>query len=182
MLSAVDLPPVSNARGPWVGTDPQRARVNVASTRCDNTSFTVAGLSHDRTRTFLFPRNEQANAFGLTQTVARAASVARARAFVAEVRRRVDACGRANLGTEVETVVNRSSPDQELTIWELRIELSDSRVLEFWMATMRDGAAVSQLGFVSETSLQMARADFRAVADRALERLPRLPGARSRKP
>lgn len=181
MLSALDLPPVTNARGPWVGTDPQPARVNVASTRCDNTSFTGEGLTGDLTRTFLFPQNEQADAFGLTQTVARASSAARARGFVAEVRKRIASCGRANLGTEVETVHDRRSRDRDLTIWDLSIELSDSRVLEFWMAIMREGTAVSQIGFVSETELRMSRADFRAVAERAMERLPRLPASRPRR-
>jgi len=181
MLSALDLPPVTNARGPWVGTDPQRARVNVAATRCDNTSFAGRGLSHNLTRTFLFPENTRADAFGLTQSVARTPSGARAGAFVAEVRKRIAACGRADLGTEVETIVNRSTKDQDLTLWDLSIELSDSRVLEFWMAVMRDGTAVSQLGFVSDTGLQMSREDFRAVAERALQRLPDLPrGRRSR--
>lgn len=175
MLSALDLPPVTNARGPWVGTDPQPAEVNVASTRCDNTSFTGEGLSRDQTRTFLFPQNEQADAFGLTQTVARAGSAERARGFVAEVRKRISACGRANLGTEVETFHDRRSRDQDLTIWDLSIELSDSRVLEFWMAIVRKDTAVSQIGFVSETELRMSRADFRAVAERAVQRLPHLP-------
>lgn len=181
MLSAVDLPPVSRARGPWVGTDPQPARVNVASTRCDNTSFTGQGLTQDLTRTFLFPQNEQADAFGLTQTVARATSAGRARDFVAEVRKRIAACGRANLGTEVETLADRRTDGQDLTVWDLSIELSDSRVLEFWMAIMRQGTAVSQVGFVSGTELRMSRADFRAVAERALERLPELPEPGSRR-
>lgn len=181
MLSAVDLPPVTNAQGPWVGTDPQPAEVNVASTRCDNTSFTGEGMTGDLTRTFLFPQNEQADAFGLTQTVARASSAARARAFVAEVRKRIAACGRANLGTEVETVHDRRSSARDLTTWDLSIELSDSRVLEFWMTIMREGTAVSQIGFVSETDLRMSRADFRAVTERAMQRLPQLPEAGRRR-
>ena len=181
MLSEVDLPPVTNARGPWVGTDPQPAGVNVASTRCDNTSFTVEGMTGDLTRTFLFPQNEQADAFGLTQTVARAVSVARARSFVAEVRRRIAACGRANLGTEVETVHDVRSGNRDLTTWDLSIELSDSRVLEFWMTIMREDTAVSQIGFVSETDLRMSRADFRDVTERAMQRLPQLPEAGRRR-
>lgn len=179
MLSAVDLPPVANAKGPWVGTDPEPARDNVASTRCDNTSFVGGGLRHNKTRTFLFPQNSQADAFGLTQTVARTPSDARARAFVAEVRQRITRCGQADLGTDVETLVNTTSKDQDLTVWALRIELSDDRVLEFWMAIMRDRSAVSQLGFVSETGLRMSREDFTATAQRALARLSELPAGSS---
>ena len=59
LLSAVDLPPVTGAVGPWVGTDPEPARVNFASTRCDNTQFTGKGLKHALTRTYLFPAKKK---------------------------------------------------------------------------------------------------------------------------
>jgi DNA-directed RNA polymerase specialized sigma24 family protein len=177
MLAAVDLPPVSGARGPWVGTDPERARTNFASTRCDNTRFDGKGLKHNLTRTFLFPANTQVDTFGLTQTVA-TMEEKRARAFVAEVRDRIRRCGQANLGTSVDTLVQRSRGQQEITIWDLDIEISDSRSVEFLMAIMRDGKAVSQLGFTPDQGMTIARADFTAVAERALDRLSDLPSAR----
>lgn len=175
MLAAVDLPPVANAVGPWVGTQPEVARVNVAATRCDNTAFTGPDLSASYTRTFLFPANEKADAFGLTQSVARTASPARAKAFLAEVRKRIAACSEANLGTDVETVVQTRTPQREVSLWDLTMEISDDRTVEFWMAIVRRDDAVSQLGFVSETELTMRREDFRAVVDRALDRLGDLP-------
>lgn len=180
MLAAVDLPPVTRAVGPWVGTPPERASVNVAATRCDNTSFAGPGLSSSYTRTFLFPANRRADAFGLTQTVARTASSARAQAFVAEVRKRISACSEANLGTDVETVVQTRTPAREVSLWDLTMEISDERTVEFWMAIIREGDAVSQVGFVSETDLRMRQEDFGAVVRRALDRLGDLPrrGAR----
>lgn len=178
MLAAVDLPPVTNAVGPWVGTAPEVARVNVAATRCDNTAFTGPGLSSNFTRTFLFPANRKADAFGLTQSVARTASPARAKAFLAEVRKRIAACSEANLGTEVETVVQSRTAAREVTLWDLTMEISDERTVEFWMAIVRRDDVVSQLGFVSETELTMRRDDFRAVVDRALDRLGALPESR----
>jgi hypothetical protein len=177
MLSAVDLPPVTRAVGPWVGTDPERARTNFASTRCDNTRFDAKGLRHNLTRTFLFPANRQVDTFGLTQTVA-TMPLARARGFVGEVRTRIRRCGQANLGTSVSTLVQRSRGQQEITVWDLDIEISDSRSVEFLMAIMRDGNAVSQLGFTPDQGMTMTRADFTAVADRALDRLSDLPSAR----
>lgn len=180
MLAAVDLPPVSNANGPWVGTQPEVARVNVAATRCDNTSFLQPGLTASATRTFLFPANRKADAFGLTQSVARAASPTRAKAFVAQVRKRIAACSEANLGTDVEAVVQTRSGERELSLWDLTMEISDERTVEFWMAVVRRGDAVSQIGFVSETDLRMRREDFRAVVERAVARLDDLP-RRSRK-
>lgn len=177
MLAAVDLPPVTNARGPWVGTDPERARTNFASTRCDNTRFDGPGLKHNLTRTFLFPANTQVDTFGLTQTVATMPEK-RAREFVDEVRDRIRRCAQANLGTTVQPMLQRSRGQQEITVWDLDIEISDSRSVEFLMAIMRDGKAVSQLGFTPDQGMTMTRADFTAVADRALDRLSDLPSAR----
>lgn len=178
MLAALDLPPVTRAKGPWVGTDPGRARTNDAATRCDNTGFVGDGLSGDRTRTFLFPANRLADPFGLTQTVARARTPQAARAFVQEVRTKIERCGQADLGTEVRQLDQVSSADRDLTSWALTIELNDERTLEFWMAILRRGTAVSQVGFVSETDLQMSLPDFRATTFRALERLDDLPERR----
>ena len=164
--------------GPWVGTDPERARTNFASTRCDNTRFDGKGLKHNLTRTFLFPANRKVDTFGLTQTVATMPEK-RARQFVEEVRDRIRRCGQANLGTTVDSRwCSARAAQQEITVWDLDIEISDSRSVEFLMAIMRDGKAVSQLGFTPDQGMTMTRADFTAVADRALDRLSDLPSAR----
>ena len=43
---------------------------------------------------------------------------------------------------------------------------------------MRDGNAVSQVGFTPAAGMTMAREDFTAIAERALERLSDLPSAK----
>ena len=177
LLAAVDMPPVTGAVGPWVGTDPERARTNFAATRCDNTQFRGKGMKHTLTRTFVFPAKKQVDTFGLTQTVA-TMKTAQAGTFVGEVRSRIRKCGEANLGTSVDTLVNRSGKDAELTVWDLDVEISDNRTMQFWMAIMRDGNAVSQVGFTPAAGMTMARDDFAAIAERALERLSDLPSAR----
>lgn len=176
LLAAVDLPPVTGAVGPWVGTDPERARTNFAATRCDNTQFRGKGMKHTLTRTFLFPAKTQVDTFGLTQTVA-TMKTTQAGTFVDEVRSRIRKCGEANLGTSVATLVNRSGRDAELTVWDLDVEISDNRTMQFWMAIMRDGNAVSQVGFTPAEGMTMARDDFTVIAERALERLSDLPSA-----
>ncbi|EON23002.1 hypothetical protein CF8_3095 [Nocardioides sp. CF8] len=176
LLAAVDLPPVSGAVGPWVGTDPVRARNNYAATRCDNTTFRGKGLKQALTRTFLFPATKKDTTFGLTQTVA-TTRTDRARDFVGEVRSRIRRCGQANLGTSVNTLVDRSGKDVEMTVWDLDVEISDNRTIQFWMAIMRDGNAVSQVGFTPAGDMTIARDDFTAIAERALERLDDLPSA-----
>jgi DNA-directed RNA polymerase specialized sigma24 family protein len=177
MLAALDLPPVRGATGPWVGTEPLPARDNVAATRCDNTQFTGPGVDRARTRTFLFPAQRGASEFGITQTVG-AMPEPDARRFLAGVRRRIASCADADLGTNVAKVVDERRGSTELTAWDLDVEISDEESVEFMMAILRDGTAVSQIGFVPGGSLDLTRQDFVAVTRRALERLDHLPEPR----
>ncbi|GAB3028174.1 hypothetical protein GCM10011376_16400 [Nocardioides flavus (ex Wang et al. 2016)] len=173
LLSVVDLPPVARVRGPWVGTEPERARSNYAATRCDRTTFQGKGISKALTRTFLFPETPDASQLGLTQTVG-AMKQARASAFVDQVRTRIQQCGRANLGTSVTQLETRSTRTTDLSVWALTIELNDRQSFPFLMAIVRDGTAVSQLGFAPDRTMTMSRADFVALSRRVLERLGRL--------
>ncbi len=177
MLATVDLPTVRGAVGPWVGTDPERARVNFAATRCDNTEFRGPGRKRVLTRTFLFLAKKKADTFGLTQTIA-VMKAQEAGGFVEEVRKRMDRCGTDNLGATVESLVHRSSAVEDLDVWQLDMAVSDERTVSFWMAIMRNGKAVSQVGFTPSDAMSMQQADFVAVAERALERLSGLPGAK----
>lgn len=169
MLSVVDLPPVAGARGPWVGTEPERPKRNFASTRCDNTTFLSKNISRAKTRTFLFPETPNAQ-LGLTQTVG-VMTVAKARDFVEVVRTRMRQCGQANLGTTVTQLASSSSEAGDLSVWALSIELNDRQSFPFMMAIAREGAVVSQLGFAPVPDKTMTRDDFVALSRRLLERL-----------
>jgi DNA-directed RNA polymerase specialized sigma24 family protein len=177
LLSVVDLPPVARVRGPWVGTEPERARTNYAATRCDRTTFQGRGISKAMTRTFLFPETPDASQLGLTQTVGSMAQ-ARASAFVDQIRDRIQQCGRANLGTSVTQLAATSTRTTDLSAWALTIELNDRQSFPFLMAVVRDGTAVSQLGFAPDRTMTMSRTDFVALSRRVLERLERLDSAR----
>lgn len=177
LLSVVDLPPVASVRGPWVGTEPERARSNYAATRCDRTTFQGKGISRALTRTFLFPETPDATQLGLTQTVG-SMSAKQASAFVDKVRARIRECGQANLGTSVTQLATSQGADSDLTAWALTIELNDRQSFPFLMAIVRDGTAVSQLGFAPDRDMTMARPDFVALARRVLERLGPLDEAR----
>ncbi|MBC2933712.1 hypothetical protein [Nocardioides sp. zg-1228] len=177
LLSVVDLPPVSAVRGPWVGTDAEKARTNYAATRCDRTSFTGKGISKALTRTFLFPETPNASQLGLTQTVG-AMKPARARTFVDTVRDRIRECARANLGTSVTQLASSSSKSSDLSVWALTFEINDRQSFPFLMAIVRDGGAVSQLGFAPDRNMTMSRADFVTLARRVMQRLGPLDSAR----
>lgn len=174
MLDTVDLPPVSNVNRRWAATEPRQARTNLAATRCDGARFRGRGWSTNLTRTFLIPGADLRAEFGLTQTVG-ALRAKRARAFVQDVRTSMRACPEDDLGTDVSRVVDRSGRGQDLTVWRVTTEVSDQRSVEFRMAILRTGTAVSQLGFVPSGNVRMTDAAFVALAERALQRLQRLP-------
>ncbi|WP_244929805.1 sigma-70 family RNA polymerase sigma factor [Nocardioides sp. W7] len=175
MLDTVDLPPVSNVRRrTWAGTEPRQARTNLAATRCDDARFRGAGWSTNLTRTFLIPGAKLPAEFGLTQTVG-ALSKRRARAFVEDVRQSVRACPEEQLGTDVRQVADRRSADEDLTAWQVSTEVSDDRSVEYRMAIIRTGTAVAQIAYIPSADVRMTDDAFVALAERALQRLPRLP-------
>jgi hypothetical protein len=59
-------------------------------------------------------------------------------------------------------------------VWSLTFELNDRQSFSFLMAIVRDGTAVSQLGFAPVRQMTMSRPDFVALSKRMLERLEAL--------
>jgi hypothetical protein len=174
MLSESDLPPVREAPGPWVGTDPVKASDNVAATRCDDSDFSTAQFSKNMTRSFLIPSApELPPEFGLTQTVG-ALPDAAAEKFVAEVRRKLAACTDEELGTEVVRLLDETRGARELTVWRVTVEVSEDRKVRFLMAIIRNEGAVSQVTFVPSGEVTMASEAFIALGRRAQARLAQL--------
>lgn len=174
MLAEVDLPPVSGVTRPWAGTEPARARTNLAATTCDDSEFVGPGWTANRTRTFLVPGAGLPAEFGLTQTVG-ALALPQARQFVADVRRKMATCPDDEFGTEVVQVADRSNRRQDLTVWSVTTEVSEKRSVGFRMAILRTGTSLAQIGFVPSGDARMTDATFLALAERALQRLRRLP-------
>lgn len=174
MLIEADLPPVSKVDGPWVGTDPAKATDNVAATRCEDADFSTADFSRSMTRSFLIPSAQNLRAeFGLTQTVGALRSPAAER-FVADIRRRLAVCPDEDLGTEVTKVLDDNERERELTVWRLSVEISEERSVQFLMAIIRNGTAVSQVTFVPSDDVTMPQEAFIALGRRAQARLAEL--------
>ena len=171
MLVEVDLPPASRVDRPWVGTQPAAVRQNFASTRCDEASFTGPGWRSSRTRTFLVPGAKLPAQFGLTQTVGLLPTAAQARAFVDGVRKRMAGCPERDLGTDVAQVVDLRDGPTDIAAWQVTTEISDQRSVQYLMALVRTGGAVGQIGFVPAEGVTIARDDFVALAERAVQRL-----------
>lgn len=174
MLSLVDLPPTSGSDAEWVSSRPRKATLNPAASSCDGTTFDTPFFTRTRTRTFLKPDAKVPDTFGLSQTVG-VLPLQRAERFVARVRERVDACVEESLGTRARSLIDRRSGDREITAWRLQVEVGEDRAVEVYMAIMRDGAAVAQLGWVPSSRVTLVDGDFEDLAERALARLGELP-------
>jgi DNA-directed RNA polymerase specialized sigma24 family protein len=173
LLVEADLPPVPGIDQPWVGTQPAKARENIAATRCDDTSFTGPDFTKARTRTFVIPAAKLPPEFGLSQTVG-GLPRKRAQAFVDEIRDDLRTCPDDDLATEVEQLANEESGPRDLTVWRLTVEVSEKRSVRFLMAVIREGNAVGQLTFVPSGDISIGPKPFITLAHRAQERLGEL--------
>ncbi len=113
--------------------------------------------------------------FGITQTVG---TTPRRLAgdWVTHVRQRISVCAEKRLGTTVNRVVHRTGEAEDITVWHLTTEISDDRSVHYLMAVLRSGTAISQLGFIPAPGVEMRPGAFIGLAERALDRLGRMPG------
>lgn len=175
LLVEADLPRVTGVDHAWIGTPPRQARSNAAATRCDRADFSQKHISGAMTRTFVIPRDDLPQAFGLTQTVG-SMREARAKEFVKDVRARLASCEERDLGAEVEQLDTASTADTDRTIWRVTSELSDNETVTYLMSITRHGNKVGQIGFLPAPGAFMEADDFIALAKRTASRLPQLPG------
>ena len=81
----------------------------------------------------------------------------------------------ASIGTDVARLVNEHGKRTDLRAWRMTTELPGNRSVEYDVAIVRHGGALSQLIYVSAPAARMADPDFVGLARRALERLTQLP-------
>lgn len=178
IISEIDLPPVTGVQQPWVGTDPVQARTNAAATSCDSSSFSGsfegAAWQRNVTRSFLIPGADLPAEFGLTETTG-SLPAAQAQGFVDQVRDRLATCSDDDLGTDVTAVAESADGSSSLDAWQLTTEVSDQRSIQFFMAVLRRGTSVAQVGFVPAPGVTMRDGAFAELAERALMRLGELP-------
>jgi DNA-directed RNA polymerase specialized sigma24 family protein len=174
LLVEADLPPVPSIDQPWAGTQPVRAKENLAATRCDKTEFTGADFAKALTRTFVIPAAPKLPPeFGLSETVG-ALPPKQSRLFMSRIRDRLANCPDTDLGTDVEKLTDEQSARRDLSVWRLTVEVSESRSVRFLMAAIREGNAVAQLTFVPSNDISIGSTAFVTLAHRAQERLAQL--------
>lgn len=180
LLSPVDLPVVGDPADPWVGTRPQEItgnRTDLSVLGCSTVTFGEEYREQRfRTRlarTFVKPSSDLPAEFGLTQAVGSLPADA-AGAFVAQFRAEITRCPEldAGAGTDVRLLRRLDDGDRAFSAWHLSTELSDEQRVEYDVAIVRDGTALTELVFISTPDARMAEADFVALVERALARLP----------
>lgn len=178
MLQAVDLPPVKGVPQAWVGTAPHAATTNPAATSCDRAAFTGPGITSSSTRTFLMPEAHLPAQFGLSETIGRFTGEAEAGAFVSGVEKKMKSCEDRDLSATVDEFRHQpQGPLGAVHAWRITIQVSDNRSIDFWVALVRRGAVVAEVGFVPVEKAKIDQQAFQALAERALLRLENLPPA-----
>ena len=175
LINEVDVPPVAGVDEPWVGTSATRATTHTAATRCDDADITRPGVTHARTRSFLIPTAKGlAPQFGLTETIGGFGKPRAASDFVDQIRARMLACSKKDLGSHVTRLSTSASDGSDVTVWRVQVETSKdaaSASVTYLMAIVRTGSGVAQIGFVPSGKVTMTDADFAGLARRAGERL-----------
>ncbi len=176
-LAVADLPVVGRINQPWVGTDPVRARPNIAATTCDKANFIRSGSPRAATRTFLIPQGKLPKRFGITETVGAFANPRKAHAFVARVSASMAGCEKEDLGAQVssELVEPQGYRRSEYALWRLDSEINEKSSVGFWMGVARVGRYVAQVNFTPTGDHDIDEVTFQALITRARDRLFELP-------
>ena len=177
MLAVADLPPIGTITRPWVGTKAGPSGDNPAATTCDRADFKAAGARRSLSRTFLIPGAHTPARFGLSETWAQFTTSKQARAFVQQVRKRMDRCEDKDLGATIsQRDQGRNGPKGSAwTMWRLTSEINDDKKVAYWMGIARYGPHVAQVGFVPGDTFDVKPAAFRALVVRSRDRLFELP-------
>jgi len=179
MLAVADLPPVGEIARPWAGTDAQRLRSNPASTTCDRAAFGNAGAQGVLTRTFLVPGSKTPSRFGMTESAGRFPGTDQAKAFVTNVRDRMDTCEKKDPGATISerAEMRFAVRGSAWYLWRLESEVSDKRTIAYWMGITRVGSLVAQVSFVPGDGAKqdIDAATFENLVKRTRDRLFELP-------
>ena len=95
------------------------------------------------------------------------------------MRERLGSCAERDLSTDVDELVRREGATSSLTAWRLDISVTDDRSVVFYMAFLRSGTALAQVGFVPAPGADLPEGAFVALAERAQARLAKLPPPQS---
>ena len=171
-LGVVDLPPVGRLATSWVGTRPRPADPNPSATLCDNSDFAEAGAAGSRSRVYVMPDAERLpEEFGISETVARFGSPARAASSLRDAADKVRGCPDRNLAAEVSGAERLRADGVVAMTWRIAYQINDTRSIDYWLGFARSGADVAQVAFAGA---DLSAPRFRGLVLRAGQRLAEL--------
>ncbi len=184
MLAVADLPPIGTITKPWVGTKAGPTGNNPAATTCDRADFVASGARRSLSRTFLIPAAKTPDRFGLSESWGRFASTKQAKAFMKQIRGRMDGCEDKDLGAKVSDRAEKLDGPRgsAWTMWRLESEINDKKKIAYWMGIARYGPHVVQVGFVPGNTFDVSAEVFRALVIRSRDRLFELPLRERKRP
>jgi DNA-directed RNA polymerase specialized sigma24 family protein len=183
MLSEVDLPPIGENPTQWAAPE---ARQIVPGNTTDGMigcsavqfagSFRGKKFKHALVRDWVLPDSDLPPVVGLTQTVA-SLPPAPAADLVALVRDQLAKCPDQDTGagTDVTRLAGWDDGDVNVTAWHLTTRLPDDKAIDYDVAILRSGDAISQLTYVAAPAAPMPTEAFVALCRRALDRLAAMP-------
>lgn len=178
MLATTDLPPIRGIEQGWVGTPITSTKVNVARTICDNTNFTKARATEQKTRTFLIPEADVPRRFGLTETYAKFGTPQAARKLYTKIRKQMASCEDRQLGTRISQGKEQAKGLQgsSYSLWRVSNEINkDKKEVAYWMGVSVVGPYVAQVNFTPAGRQDVGQDIFRDLISRSRDRLLELP-------
>ncbi len=173
-LAVVDLPPVGDLDTAWAGTQPVRAQTNPAATLCDQAEFTGSDFVRARARTFVMPRADVAQRFGISQTLGELRNGVQAQAFLDQVAADVDGCEDRELSASVESLRVIDDGPVQGRVWELSFEIGDGTAVAYRLGIVKSGSRVAQVSFSGTDRADVDAGAFADLVERAGERLGEL--------
>jgi len=171
-LGIVDLPPIRNIDKVWAGASVS-AKTNPAATQCDNASFTGKDVQRAGARIYVLYQAPSTlpKQFGVAETVGRFSSTAKAKAFVAKVSKRLDACPDKNLSARIDQHQSFKTSRYSGEVWRVSVEVTKGDRAYYRMSLIRSGADVAQVTFTPADRYDITQKTFEAMAVRAATRL-----------
>lgn len=171
-LGIVDLPPIADIDKVWSGIAPYTPKQNPAATVCDAATFKGDGVKSVSSRVFVIPEaSELPQEFGLAETVARFESDDAAKDYVTSLEKKVKRCPKVNLSAKVRASDAVKGQDVDGQAYLIAFKVSKKHTIDNRMAVLRRGPFVAQLTFTPVGKYDISQRSFRALAERAGQRL-----------
>lgn len=170
-LGVVDLPPVADINSVWASAA-FSAQTNPAATQCDKATFTSDSVAKAGSRVYvLYQAKDLPQEFGVSETVARFTSTAKAKAFVSKVTKRIDGCTDDIVSASVDQRRTFAIPAASGVVWRVRFEVAGGQKIAYRTAIVRRGADVAQVTFTPAGQYDITQTQFARIAQRAATRL-----------